>query len=238
MVKYRIWQERASFPICSEYLQALCELAVTLGGEDLLDGLSEVEVPGVFQLPNFLEKEVDTQLSRVLTHPDELDGLVLTDDGWQTWTGTITQHEIGWSKPTVPPSSGRGFAEKQDAPPALLPGRRVIRRSAAVAAAAAAVTAAAARPSRVVRRSSGEQQTRDSDAEEASASSPSASSPTPSSPVPAPMLGTITDIVAWEGEPFGGRTVEWDDGTTEVVNWTVNRDYEAFWSKAPCSRSR
>eukprot|EP01041_Mallomonas_annulata_P001744 gene1744-3367_t len=142
MVLWRLQQERGNMPVCSEFLQTLLELVTAIGylkqgereadtdGEERegnSDTSTTTRVPSTDIAIDIPSKSVEC--SAVSTSNDNstynwesISGLNLSDDGWDTWTGSVSHHSTGWKTATL-------VSDKpQDQAPELLPGCKVAKK--------------------------------------------------------------------------------------------------------------
>jgi hypothetical protein len=126
----RIWTERAHHPIFSRYLQGLAELSSSIrlareatGCQAVTPGrtISGPSMPKVLP-PSMLRGSRDA----APRYKEWEEGLVLGDEGWKLWTGTVTQHAVPWKKPERIPVRSPHL-DGGEGPPALLPGCSVRR---------------------------------------------------------------------------------------------------------------
>ena len=125
-VSRRVWAERAAVPVCSRYCQAMVELlcSVTHAVKYTTD------MP-----PSFMStwKKVTVDAAMPIPMPErkeqynwELeDGWISSDQGWETWTGTMERFSVDWATPSR--STVRTLMEGGDGPPMLREGCIVIR---------------------------------------------------------------------------------------------------------------
>lgn len=127
----RMWAERSSHPIASRYAQGLADLCATI---DLARRALPQSSPAAHSTPvHLLPVAAMPQAhpvrppspSPTLVQRDWDEGLVCCDEGWELWTGTVTQHPLDWKRPEK--ITARSLLDGGDGPPCLLPGHKVIR---------------------------------------------------------------------------------------------------------------
>lgn len=146
-----------------------------------------------------------------------LSGLVLSDEGWVTWTGTVQQMNIPQmaSLATADRRTTQPYNESNAAfPPELLPGCKVSKAaSTAGSSASGELPPPSGGGSNYSSLSGTLAKKREAKAAEESKLTG--------------RLGTCIDIVEWEGNPGGGRVIKWDDdGTEETVCYGAGKRYD------------
>ena len=127
IVSRRIWAERAAFPICSRYVQALIELLASVNRacptcyhpSSLLHDVS-VDSATPCSLVQLLENGDTNSAS---WEWDE--GWVSNDSGWEVWTGSVHYFTPDWEEPSR--SAVRSLMDGGEGPPMLREGCTVLR---------------------------------------------------------------------------------------------------------------
>ena len=134
LVLHRMVDERGSYPICSEYLQSILELAVTLrsaleGEFGAVESETGSYLPHPEEMRTYPASGVETDSNDCNFNWDAFTGSMLSDDGWEVWTGNVNQLEATFTKPEAP-KRAMSFSGRQheSIPPPLLPGCKVMRR--------------------------------------------------------------------------------------------------------------
>ena len=108
-VSRRVWAERAAFPVCSRYVQALVEL---LSGVKRTGWLTPYKVlPAVdaatpYSLLTVAElNKDDSDLTYDLSSSDSSfwewdEGWACSDKGWEVWTGSVECMAVEWKTPS------------------------------------------------------------------------------------------------------------------------------------------
>lgn len=216
----RLVQERGSLPVCSEYLQALLEhISVvtqaqiicmqTYTGNDVM-GTGRVEID---TLENYID-ETDPMFNWEI-----ISGRLLSDNGIETWTGSIMQL-----------SSGLQFRhddrkpidrERQELPPELMPGCKVCK----IVKIAVPLDDAIELSDEMY----GENISTPSILNENALPDLVFSAETE---IISEKIGTVLEICNWDDEsetPFGdARIVKWDDDVTpEKIRWGAEGKFDA-----------
>jgi HECT-domain (ubiquitin-transferase)/SPRY domain len=128
IVVRRIWAERAAFPICSKYVQALLELltSVRIADPDRLTvSWGNIEVDAATPLPinTYQLNQNDIPLSSSNWEWDE--GWVANDTSWEVWVGTAQFTPLKWKVPAR--SAVRSLMDGGEGPPMLGEGDVVMR---------------------------------------------------------------------------------------------------------------
>ena len=119
----RAWAERAAYPICSRYFQAMLELLFSV----------RKSVKGLSGLPDYFSRywgvyEVEASSPRCLPSEDPESMDWQSEEGWianeEVWTGHLIYDELSWSKPGR--SSVRPLTDGEG-PPMLREGCTVMR---------------------------------------------------------------------------------------------------------------
>lgn len=131
-VARRIWAERAAFPICSRYAQALVELLTSVQRSV---SVAKDLPPDFFMFWGSVQVDAATPLSLCTSiekshSPDgqfwESDeGWVSSDSAWEVWTGTVEFKPVDWMAPSR--STVRTLMDGGDGPPLLRDGCVVMR---------------------------------------------------------------------------------------------------------------
>jgi hypothetical protein len=230
MALSRLWTERSSAPIYSRCLQGFVELFVTMslveskGNGPLCDGY-DCTGEGLPSLPLHLPRPLDSQVMNPSYFREWDEGLVLSSNGWETWSGMITQYEIVWEKPSLPrrASSRRGESGGETPPPPLLPGCHVIKgpnwlddyeEPQALAEPnepTSSIADGVEADSDAAVQSSDDQVTPETCDDPTPPEDPSARVPV--------VVGVVEEIVELGGISGGGRLVRWPDGSSGVYRW-------------------
>ena len=251
----RLGKEKGSLPICSEYLQTLLELVAI--GSNALETSSIIDVCGQTEMSNIsgtkrtaigkAKERATTKASggesaESTENWEALSGRLISDEGWETWTGHV--HQRGVSE--VPTAIQR-LQERQDLPPELMPGCKVCRKrsyakDASPSKSASAVTLSESEdedsqdsPPGLLsppRRALSELLRRESVDEGRAAPSPS---PSLLGELSAPSLkamkadaedqiGTVLEVGQWPLHHLGSaRLIKWDDvAEPELVRWDAD----------------
>ena len=245
----RIAQEKGSVPVCSEYLQILLELVVCC--RRLQAELSRVdEIKRKQNLgSNVVSPANETMGGRELPESSELNdetvpdvnwealsGMIMSNDGWDSWTGSVSHHVAGWgNRPTQ-------VEKQQEVPPELFPGACVMR----VNEICTNVSTATAEDSDNTATNPSSNETESDNAwgpEPAVSPADSFPPPTllPRSRIPQKprrgsteqdaedvRYGTVVRITAWPGcGPGTARTIRWDDTNIEEdIRWGAQGQYD------------
>lgn len=217
LVLLRMEQEKGAQPICSEYLQCIIELAIAV--RVCTDSTDDDGLLPDSRLAPFPESQAEADDTSPDFNWDAMCGNMLSDDGWEVWTGSVRQLESSFKVAPSPAavfkmSNGR---EGKEGPPALLPGCKV------------------ARPLPKLRKRA-KSETERSESGSSSGDSRRASRGLmqllserlggDSSDVNYD-IGTVVDICEWPGCSEGSaRTIEWADGETEVVKWGAFGEFD------------
>jgi hypothetical protein len=116
--------ERAAFPTTSELLQTLLELTCAIDQLQTQVDLACVRDKNVADNgcpPDASGEPIERAESACSW--EVLRGSLLSDDGWETWTGAIRQNPAA-----AVPRPVEHSTERQDAPPELMPGCKVARQ--------------------------------------------------------------------------------------------------------------
>merc|ERR1712157_190747 len=133
-VARRVWAERAAFPVCSRYVQALIELLSAVKRTGWLTpykSIPSVDAATPFPLLTLADlNKIDSDLKDDLS-VDEYpfwewdEGWACSDRGWEVWTGTIECMAVEWKTPSR--SAVRSLMDGGEGPPMLREGCKVIR---------------------------------------------------------------------------------------------------------------
>jgi hypothetical protein len=252
MALQRVWAERADHPIYSRYAQALIELvsSIKLAEASLPPSLpsSSSSSSSMVSDPSFpleppplpsddAEEQQHEQFQQQQPRCREWEeGLVASDEGWEIWSGTVTQQAVSWKKPQRRGGGGGGGGGREmeggEGPPLLVPGRKVIRGPDWVEVAKEGGKEGGKEEEAVVEQQGEELVEGEEEKEKKKASLP------PSVPASDPkklMVGVVQEIVDWveeedeEGREDGvfrqkgkARRVKWADGEEGVYRWGAN----------------
>ncbi|CAM9138781.1 unnamed protein product [Choristocarpus tenellus] len=142
----RLWTERASQPVMSRYVQALVELSITIrlsqdsvsldptrSASDHRNSSTLQDLPPDASMPRMLPPPPPERVAeRDFCHEWD-SGLVMSDEGWELWSGVVKQHKVKWAKGGGSASTEsisehlRSAHDSSDSPPLLLPGCKVIK---------------------------------------------------------------------------------------------------------------
>jgi hypothetical protein len=206
LVIFRMEQEKNVQPICSEYLQNLIDFAITI--RSVVNYSNENKLFPDQSLSNYPPSTSEASNSVEEFNWDSIYGSLMSDDGWEVWSGTVRQLESDFVK--VPISTRP--TKPDHIPPPLLPGAKVIRTD-------------RQQPSRLNRESSsGLESARNSLMELLSDRNATNNSTETSE-----EIGTVLEIISHDGnEPGSGRIVRWEDETIEKVRWGANGVYDVI----------
>lgn len=204
LVLFRMEHEKSVQPICSEYLQNLIDFAITI--RSVVNYSNENKLFPDQSLSLYPPSTSETSNSVEEFNWDSIYGSLMSDDGWEVWTGTVRQLESDFVKIPV---SNRPTKPDQ-IPPPLLPGAKVIR-------------ADRQQPDRGNRETAtGLESARNSFLSLLNDRNNSANESETKEDI-----GTILEITDYYNNELGsGRIVQWEDGTTEKVRWGANGIYD------------
>lgn len=225
----RIHRERGSHPICSRYLQSLVELTFTVS--TVLDKIQSSEE--LFDKPSYCLETFPPSLAEVDNKIDDynwdaISGSLLSDEGWEIWSGTIRQLEspflVSGSKVNA---SARG---KQESPPELLPGCKVILVSLdsevkhesdnqpSIPDSSDNLRPRAFSISEILKKSIDRSSINSGDAP---SDAPTKEKETSS------VVGVVVDICSWQNYgPGTARIVKWPDGSVNTYRWGADNVYD------------
>lgn len=134
IVLRRTWAERAAVPVCSKYAQALIELLTSV--KRALRICPEVSLPSCMKVDSatplpFTPSCCSHQETPVAKTSAECkswecgEGWVVSNTGWEVWTGCVEIMEVEWKTP--PRSSSRTLMDSGEGPPFLREGCTVLR---------------------------------------------------------------------------------------------------------------
>ena len=214
LVLLRMEQEKGAQPICSEYLQCMIELAIAV--RVCANSAHDAALLPDSHLATYPQSQAETNDEVSDFNWDAICGSLLSDDGWEVWSGSVRQLESPMVIPPTPAPSFRIASGKNENPPALLPGCKVARMV----------------KSRRRGRSESERSDDGSMGEERR---------TPRGGLMQLLserlggdtsdaeyeVGTVTEICAWpNGDAGTARRVLWADGEHEVVRWGVDGEFD------------
>jgi hypothetical protein len=131
-VARRMWAERAAYPVCSRYSQAMVEL---LSSVKVAVSVAN-ELPADFSL-HWGKKEVDAATPQPFNCASENpiasdcsfwetnEGWIASDASWEIWTGEVEYMPVDWKTPSR--SSVRTLMDGGEGPPMLREGCLVLR---------------------------------------------------------------------------------------------------------------
>lgn len=124
-VARRIWAERASFPICSRYLQSNVEIACCL-----YNTLHQRNI--CFKYGDEILEDAATPASLHFEHTtcnssswEQDEGWLCSDRNWHVWLGTVEYFPVEWTFPQR--ATTRSLLDSGEGPPFLREGCTVIR---------------------------------------------------------------------------------------------------------------
>lgn len=204
----RIGHERGSQPICSKYQQSLLELAVAL--RSVFSGFGDIDpIVHSNQLADYPQSIAETDNKVCDFNWDAICGSLLSDDGWEIWSGSVTQLSTSFTSAQAIPSRSN-----QDGPPELMPGCKVAK-------------------SKASRMSADDIDIQDERKITSPLLSPKVSTPKAGDAKSETqenkdlLIGTVVDICEWEDCGAGtGRVVKWENGKVETVRWGANDYYD------------
>ena len=248
MALQRVWTERANHPIYSRYAQSLVELVCSIKLAETSASLPSssstassssplasdpsfpLELPPL-ESDALVDVEQQQQQQPRCREWDE--GVVASDEGWEVWSGSVTQPAAIWKKPSRRGGAGGGGREMEggEGPPLLVPGRKVIRGPDWVEASREGGKKGGKEEEVVVK----QEEAQGAGEEEGGAKKKKVSLAfsLPASDRKNLMVGVVVEIVDWveevevgkeEGLRLKGkaRRVKWADGEEGIYRWGAN----------------
>ena len=108
-VSRRVWAERAAFPVCSRYVQALIELLSAVKRTGWLTPYQSslaVDAATPYSLLTLTELNKSDSETKHESSPSDSpfwewdEGWVCSDKGWEVWTGSIECMAVEWKTPS------------------------------------------------------------------------------------------------------------------------------------------
>lgn len=121
----RIWAERASFPICSRYLQSLVEAACCLYNKS---DLKNTDIENAEDIHEDATTPISLHFKRTKWNSaswEQDECFVCSDRNWHVWLGTVEYFPVEWNSP--PRTAVRSLLDSGEGPPFLREGCTVIR---------------------------------------------------------------------------------------------------------------